>query len=553
MAAAAETAEAALDLIESLRSRVASPDLSALFLASRQEYYELAIDVLMSLHARQPGMGFDARALQVSERARARSLLDLLSEAGADIQKGADPKLIQLERDRRATVRTRDRRHLELIHQGADPEQIAEAKRNLQEALDDYEQVQADLRASGRYASLTQPEPLSAAEIQQQVLGERTLLLEYALGKEKSYLWAVTSTSLQSFELPGRKAIEEPAVSFYQAVTTRDNAQAGRSDQQAEAAALALSKLILDQVEPLLGDRLLLVVGDGMLQYVPFAALPLPTSPRLVQNEVVVLPSASMLAVQRRELAGRRAAPKTLAVFADPLFEGHPDLPNLRAEARKTAGAAHRGVPGRGAVSQSEADPYDLDYLPFSRIEGEKIASLVPDPTEHWKALGADASVANAIGGRLKDYRFVHFATHGVLNTEHPELSKLALSQFDQQGKPLEDGFLRLQEIYNLELDADLVVLSACETALGKEIRGEGLVGLTRGFLYAGSSRVLASLWKVEDRATSLLMQRFYDYLLVQKKPPAAALRLAQADMASKSRYRSPYYWAGFSLQGEWK
>jgi len=169
-----------------------------------------------------------------------------------------------------------------------------------------------------------------------------------------------------------------------------------------------------------------------------------------------------------------------------------------------------------------------------------------------FKAVGFSASRATVEKGGLDRYRNVHFATHGVLNSRHPELSGLVLSLYNEKGEG-QDGFLRLNDIYNLRLNADLVVLSACGTALGKEIRGEGLVGLTRGFMYAGASRVLASLWSVEDRATAELMESFYRGMLREKLTPAAALRKAQLEMAQDPRYKSPYYWAGFSLQGEWR
>jgi CHAT domain-containing protein len=146
----------------------------------------------------------------------------------------------------------------------------------------------------------------------------------------------------------------------------------------------------------------------------------------------------------------------------------------------------------------------------------------------------------------------VHFATHGLLNSEHPELSGVVLSLVDEQGKSV-DGFLRLHEIYNLNLPAEMVVLSACQTALGKEIKGEGLVGLVRGFMYAGSPRVVASLWKVDDVATAELMKHFYSGVLTEGMRPAAALRAAKVEMWKQKRWHAPYYWAAFELQGEWK
>ena len=152
----------------------------------------------------------------------------------------------------------------------------------------------------------------------------------------------------------------------------------------------------------------------------------------------------------------------------------------------------------------------------------------------------------------LRRHRILHFATHGTLNTEHPELSGLVFSLVDRSGKPI-DGFLRLHEIYNLDLDADLVVLSACRTALGKEIHGEGLIGLTRGFMYAGASRVVSSVWNIDDRASALLMSRFYTAMFTKKLAPAAALRDAQLSMLREPRWANPHYWAAFGLQGDWK
>jgi CHAT domain-containing protein len=168
------------------------------------------------------------------------------------------------------------------------------------------------------------------------------------------------------------------------------------------------------------------------------------------------------------------------------------------------------------------------------------------------EAIDFKASRMTALSPELSQYRIVHFATHGVLDDKYPDLSGIVLSLVDEQGQR-QDGFLRLHDIYNLNLPCDLVVLSACQTGLGKEVKGEGLIGLTRGFMYAGAARVVASLWKVDDRATSELMKRFYRRMLREGMSPAAALRTAQIEMQGQKQWRSPYYWAGFVLQGEWK
>jgi CHAT domain-containing protein len=193
----------------------------------------------------------------------------------------------------------------------------------------------------------------------------------------------------------------------------------------------------------------------------------------------------------------------------------------------------------------------DLARLLMTRDEAEAILSVTPR-NGGLAALDFRANRATATSDELSDYRIVHFATHGLLDSEHPELSGLALSLVDEQGRS-QDGFLRLHEIFNLRLPVELVVLSACQTGLGKEVKGEGLVGLTRGFMYAGASRVVASLWQVNDAATAELMKRFYRRMLQDGMRPAAALRAAQIEMWKKPQWQSPFYWSGFALQGEWK
>jgi len=202
------------------------------------------------------------------------------------------------------------------------------------------------------------------------------------------------------------------------------------------------------------------------------------------------------------------------------------------------------------AASTDDGVPGAFERLPGTRNEARLIAQLA-GPGRSFQALDFDASRATALSAKLYDYRIVHFATHGILNSRHPELSGLLLSMVDRAGKPT-DGFLQTHDIYDMKLRADLVVLSACETALGTEIAGEGLVGLTRGFMYAGAPRVVASLWRVPDGATSELMRRFYQNMLSNGLPAAAALRRAEISLRREPRWSSPYYWAAFTLQGEW-
>lgn len=553
-------------VVESIRTEVVEEDLRARFLASRQDVYGLLIETLMALDEAEPGRGYDAEALRASEQARARSLLDILGEAGADLRQGGDRGLVEQARRLRGEIDTVETQRLELLGAGAD---AREASRRLEALLDEYRKTEANLRLSSpRYAALTQPEPLSVEGIRNEVLDGRALLLEYALGEERSFLWAVSPQGLRSFVLPPRAVIEDAARRYYQALSvhpappTPPGTPAGRTAQAAglQAAADELSRMLLRPVEPLLAGQPLLIVSDGALQYVPFGSLPAPASldrpKRLYLTEghdVVSLPSASVLAVLRHELAGRPAPPKELAVFADPVFQPVEKPPTVKPPGRSLILKAASPPPRRGGEedARGEIDPRKLARLRFSEKEAEAIAALVPED-KRLVALRFEASRARATGGALAQYRMLHFATHGLIDSRNPELSSLVLSLFDRKGQP-QNGFLRLHDIYNLKLNADLVVLSACQTALGQEIRGEGLVGLTRGFMYAGAARVLASLWSVDDRATSELMKRFYGHMISGRQSPAEALRQAQIELSRDPRWSAPYYWAGFSLQGEWR
>jgi CHAT domain-containing protein len=267
---------------------------------------------------------------------------------------------------------------------------------------------------------------------------------------------------------------------------------------------------------------------------------------------VVTLPSASSLALLRQERSLRPAAQKTIAVFADPVFAADDPRvkgPQLEARARLTTLSAEATRAFEPFASNEVRG--SLARLPFSRAEAVAVAAQVP-PGAVLQATDFDASLALAISTLFLDYRILHFATHGFINTARPELSGLALSLVDSQGRS-RDGFLRLNTIYNLRLSADLVVLSACQTALGKEVAGEGLVGLTRGFLFAGARGVIASLWQVNDAATAELMKTFYTGMLQRRLPAATALRRAQLELAKDPRWSSPYFWAGFVLQGDWQ
>ncbi|HEX5717128.1 MAG TPA: CHAT domain-containing tetratricopeptide repeat protein, partial [Thermoanaerobaculia bacterium] len=516
--AARTSIEAALERIESLRAEPAAAELRASYLASKQQYFALYVDLLMELHRLEPAAGHDGRAFEASERLRTRSLLEELAEAG---ERPGHGRLAEEEADLARRLHTLELRRMELAAAGADAGRRETAERELRRVLARHRRVRAALRG-GSDSRPAVSRPRSLEEVQRRVLDGGTLLLEYYLGEERSFLWAVTSTSLESFVLPGRATLETAARRAYELLPQSHRRTAG---VQTGIALQELSRLLLAPMgDRMAGRRRLLVVPDGVLHYIPFAALPLPAKaagdvlPLVAEHEIVMLPSASTAAVLRERRSSRRQAPAGVAVLADPVF-----------------------------VARGGGFP----RLPFSRQEAEGILALAP-AGQRLELLGFAASREAALGGGLARYRYVHFATHGILDTAYPELSGLVLSLVDRKGQPA-NGFLRAHEIADLHLAADLVVLSACRTALGKEIRGEGLVGLTRAFLDAGAQGVLVSLWQVEDRATAELMRRFYKGMLQGGLPPPAALRRAQVSLWQERNWQAPSYWAGFALQGEWR
>ncbi|MGE0128739.1 MAG: CHAT domain-containing protein [Blastocatellales bacterium] len=581
--------EEALGIIESLRANVASHDLRTSYVDSIYQRYEFYLDLLMRLHKQRPSRGLDIAALEASERARARSLIEMMAEARANIRQGVNPELLERERSVQRALNAKADRQAQL-HSGEHTQEEASAiAREIQELTTKFDEVKAEIRvASPRYAALTQPQPLSLNEIQQ-LLDDNTILLEYSLGADRSYLWAVTRTELKSHALPGRAAIDRAANSVRGLLTSRHPApgqtEAERIAQYWREAA-ALRELLIEPVAGQLGSKRLLIVADGALRYIPFGALPgpgqgdketrgqeergtrrqgdkgnpqsairIPQSPipLLVEHEIVYLPSASALAALRREIKGRAPAPKGVAVLADPVFDVE-DIRVLEAKGLIKNPAweqiASLGAPQTGAGQGLTRDGLVFRRLYSSKREAEAIWRVTSG--DGLFAMGFEANLDRAINPELSQYRIVHFATHGVYDNRNPGLSAIVLSQVDKQGQP-RNGRLCLHDIYNMNLPAEMVVLSSCDSALGKEFRGEGLVGLTTGFMYAGAARVTASLWKVDDDATAELMGQFYRRMLNDRMPPATALREAQIAIWRQQRWSAPYFWAAFVMQGEWR
>jgi CHAT domain-containing protein len=491
-------------------------------------------------------------------------LLELLTEANANIRSGINPELLQQERTLQQQLSTAEYNREKLLKGQYTDKQLNEIKQQIETLLTQLQQLGGQIRInSPRYAALKYPQPLNLQQIQQQVLDDNTLLLEYSLGEERSYLWAVTPTSITSYELPKRADIEAAAKAFYNQL---------KSEQGSLDEGMKLSQMLLAPVANQLGNKRLLIVGDGILQSIPFAAFPRPPlgtsdtwggdacfspTPMLVNHEIVSLPSASTIAILRNELKDRKPAPQTLVTIADPVFE--PNDPRFKTSQAQQNPPSAPSEAKRSAIETG----VNLQRLEYTRKEAEAILNLVPE-NQRFSAFDFAASRPTATKTDLSQYRIIHLATHGLLNTTHPELSGVVLSLFDETGADT-DGFLRLNDIFNLNLPAELVVLSACETGLVglvadettqelKEAKkGEGIGGLTRGFMYAGAKRVVVSLWSVNDTATAKMMTKFYQQMLDKGVNPVAALRAAQLEMMKTEQWKAPYYWAPFVIQGEWR
>jgi len=515
--------EKTIDIVENQRISISHFDTRALYFASVHRYYALYVQVLMSLYEREAELGFAKKAFEASERSKVRSLLDLLTTSDQD---APCDELLQ--------------RQLGVVN--ATEVRTVDAKQG---------------------APSVAP-TLTLEEVQAEI-GDDTALLEYALGDEKSYVWVVGPHQMISHELPKSAQIRQSVDAFRKALIPPQlrngesavdyQTRVRNADQAYRLHAQRLSRLLLEPL-PLSGLKRLLIVPDESLQYIPFAALPFPGSGAgkelLVKHfEIDVLPSASVLGILRKAI-GKRAPPTAAAaIFADPVFE-----PDDERVSTRRAGAKRSYEDRPASLTRAIRDVGGSQYiarLPASRDEAEAIARVLrsPDPQAVHVALDFDASRANVLTDGLTRFRLVHFATHGVVDARHPEMSGLILSLVDRRGKR-QDGYLRLGDIYKLKLSADLVVLSSCDSALGRDLESEGIMGLPRGFLYAGAKSVIASLWKVNDDATATLMSSLYARMK-KGESPSSALRGAQLEMLQDERWANPYYWAAFVLQGDYR
>lgn len=591
----------ALKTIETLRSGSLRADESrTTFLATTKDVFDEAGNAFAEmalLSATNPSEAMSGKALEyaaeafrVAEQARARSLLDLLAETNASVTEGVPADLLKRKQENLDRQQEIAEQLTGLIVSADQPKKKpSELEDDLEKLQIEFDQIENQIRtASPKYASLTSNQPLTLAEVQQKVLDDQTVLLEYSLGTDASYLWAVSNKDVRLYKLPAKSTLEKLATDLRAQLiperlqrrivgidvavdASRGVGVASASEDAAPfiAAANALYQAAVNPAANSIADKRLLIVADGVLNYVPFEALV--SSPAssdytsasylLKTNEIVYAPSASVIGAIRQQT--RTTAARQMLIIADPVFNSND------ARARGVTAAAGTGetrglgiesaitdVTGKGAVATAESAKMQglpLARLAGTRTEAEQISALAKtsgSTADTW--LDLSASEENLEARDVTNYGVVHIATHGLLNAERPQFTGLVLSLV---GNKTEDGFLRTDEVFNLRLSTPLVMLSACETGLGKERRGEGVMGLTRAFMYAGAPTVGVTLWSVADKSTAELMTDFYKRYLGTRQPVAAsaAMRDAQLAMIAGKKYSAPFYWAPFVLVGDWR
>lgn len=515
------------------------------FLSQVSERYEMLIDHLMS--GSYSNASSD-KALLAAEERKARSIVESIVQQGSTaIPNSHDPKIGQALLD---LHRAKDSL-ASLLASSSDENEKAKASERVTSIELQLEEFIAERASDSRLQNLRLAKP-AISEMQAQLSRDEVFLV-YALTSEQGYLWLLSNSGFEGFKLGSRTRLEALIATLIEAVQSRavpggesigeHRRRIAEADASYAESARELSNVILGPVAEKIKGKRLIVVPDGKLNYFPISALPMPGAesddPILLTNEVIYQPSAQTYALLKKIGQERKdEQTKDLLVFSDPVFNP--------SDERLT------GI----EVAQTSDEPYrfrlvesfsSLSRLPSSKTEAEMVSNAVGSADLF---LGFDATRERLLSTNLADYKVVHLATHGFLDPERPELSSLVLSRYDRSGKPIDES-IRMHDIYSMKLNADLVVLSACQTGTGKEIKGEGVMGLNTAFLQAGARSVVSTLWQVEDNAANELMKEFYGRMVSEGMSPSAALRAAQIKLYNDPQFRSPFFWAAFTVHGD--
>lgn len=550
----------AIKLTESSQGETANSQLKRSFFSDVFDRYELYINLLMKARRRFPTENYAIEALQAAEKSRARVILENISLSEANFTTDADAETVKREKEIRVLMNAKADELTDLLSQNVDKSEIEKLDNEIDELDHELEEIKARLKQeSPVYSAIKNPTPFDVAEFQKNILDEKSLLLEFSFGEEESYLWLIGKMETGVFVLPARGRIEAKIQTLRELLSAREmikdesietyQARIAQADKDYWIAAKELSRDLFGQVADKFAENRLIIVPDGKLKYFPVSALPLPDAeseePILLSHEVVYEPSASTLFILTNNK--NQLPTKDLLVFSDPVFsENDPRI--LTKEKTEENSNSETILTEKYRFAESLNT---LERLEASKKEADSIVNIIgASNTDNFS--GFSANRERLFNTQIGNYKIIHFATHGLLNEERPELSGIVLSRFNEQGQKLEE-FVRLQDIYGLKLNSDLVVLSACETGIGKEIRGDGLMSLNNAFLQVGAKSVMSSLWKVEDGATLELMKNFYAFMANENITPSKALQKAKIKMRRDERYKSPFYWAAFTVQGNFR
>ena len=537
-----------INITENMRRISTSVDLTAAFSARIHQRYEKYIDCLMRKYKSSGSKDFAIEAFRISESAKARSLTELLRATQANLFPGLDPQLVQQEKKLRESLQITENAKVRLLSGDYDAAELTTLNTQHERLRSEHDQLIKKIQAlNPSYERNIAPTAWELRIIQQQVItDDLTVLLAYSLGSEKSYLWAITRSGIDSYELPPENQIVQAANRVYQSLKINPLSQ---PLNDLTAAAQALSQLILSPAAEQLTRKRLIVVPDGVLHYIPFQVLPSPASaePLIATKEIINAPSASILGELQQEATKRQMPFNSLAAFGDPVFARNTrETTDAKLSSQQVIATARL----RSALRNTRTFDFSKERLFYAKHELDRLREVAGETALVVSDYAATRE--KFLSTDLTQYAILHVATHGLFDPERPEVSGLLLTNVSPEEKQL-NGFIGLQDIYELRAPVLLVVLSACQTALGKDVRGEGLLGVTRGFMYAGASGVVASLWQVDDEATAELMKLFYSNMLQNGMTPGEALRAAQNSIRQQPHWSAPYYWAGFTLQGEYR
>jgi len=527
--AALENYKKSISVIENIRSGINTEELKATYLGTEKRidaYYNI-IDLYIRLYQMKRDKTYEAAAFDFLEKAKARSFLDSIEVSKLNLSAGIDQRLLNKETELMNDI---SRTHTKLLAPQLSPDQRESITVELSSYENDLDSLKREIReASPGYANLNYPSTVTLGEAQKDLLDEGTVCFVYLLGKENSYAFAVSKDDLKIFPLPKKGHLQKLVQEHLRSIT--DPAS------QTFAAAYKLYDLL---IRPGLIEnaKKIIVVPDDVLYLFPFETLMTQPDGRewlIKEYNIAYIPSVSSL----RELLDRSRSSRPWKPRKDILAIGDPDY---------GANVIDGPASAASASGQNASPAYESQFqrLKFSGQEVREIAGLF----KHQRSevlLRDQATEERFKRENLSDYRILHFATHAVIDDKKPARSAIVLN-LDRD--PTEDGFIQMREVFNLKLRADLVVLSACETGLGRLLRGEGIEGLNRAFFYAGASSILLSLWAINDQASSQLLERFYIHLR-SSNSIMSALRKAKMEMIDSGVLDHPYYWAGFVITGE--